>query len=155
MFDVMTVTTASQLNEVPTSELVAAYNRLTGKNTKKFSTRSKGIEQTFRAIAEARKSEKAPKSQRKAKAGQRTGRLTFRDEDERGRAHRIGIEDLNKIYDLKELASGDWIVFAATGVTRGFMLDGVEEIDGARVTQTTIMTSWDKVVRTIETQSPI
>ncbi|MGD2132463.1 MAG: class II fructose-bisphosphatase [Maricaulaceae bacterium] len=87
--------------------------------------------------------------------GQMQGRLHFRNEDEKGRAHRIGIEDLDKIYDLNELASGDWIVFAAAGVTRGFMLDGVEEIDGARVTQTIVMTSWDKVVRTIETQSPI
>jgi fructose-1,6-bisphosphatase II / sedoheptulose-1,7-bisphosphatase len=87
--------------------------------------------------------------------GQMQGRLHFRDADERGRAERIGIEDLDKIYVLDELASGSWIVFAATGVTRGFMLDGVEELDGARVTQTALMTSWDGVVRTVETQAPI
>jgi fructose-1,6-bisphosphatase II / sedoheptulose-1,7-bisphosphatase len=87
--------------------------------------------------------------------GQMQGRLFFRNDEERGRAERIGVTDLDKIYDLNELASGSWIVFAATGVTRGFMLDGVEEIDSARVTQTILMTSWDGAVRTIETQVPM
>jgi len=87
--------------------------------------------------------------------GQMQGRLHFRNDEERARAERIGVDDLSKIYDLTELASGDWIVFAATGVTRGFMLDGVDEVDGARVTQTIVMTSWDGAVRTIETQAPM
>jgi fructose-1,6-bisphosphatase II / sedoheptulose-1,7-bisphosphatase len=87
--------------------------------------------------------------------GQLQGRLVFRNDDERERASRIGVTDFDKIYDLHELASGSWIIFAATGVTRGFMLDGVEEIEGSRVTQTIVMTSWDGAVRTIETQSPI
>jgi fructose-1,6-bisphosphatase II / sedoheptulose-1,7-bisphosphatase len=87
--------------------------------------------------------------------GQMQGRLFFRNEEEKGRAERIGVDDLDKIYDLNELASGSWIVFAATGVTRGFMLDGVEEVDSARVTQTILMTSWDGAVRTIETQVPM
>jgi len=87
--------------------------------------------------------------------GQMQGRLHFRNDDERGRASRIGVEDFDKIYDLSELASGSWTIFAATGVTRGFMLDGVEEADGLRVTQTAVMTSWDSTVRTIENQAPL
>jgi fructose-1,6-bisphosphatase II / sedoheptulose-1,7-bisphosphatase len=87
--------------------------------------------------------------------GQMQGRLVFRNDDERARAQRIGVKDFDKVYDLHELASGSWIIFSATGVTRGFMLDGVEEIDGSRVTQTILMTSWDGAVRTIETQLPL
>jgi fructose-1,6-bisphosphatase II / sedoheptulose-1,7-bisphosphatase len=87
--------------------------------------------------------------------GQLQGRLVFRNDDERSRAARIGVKEFDKIYDLNELASGAWTIFAATGVTRGFMLDGVEELDGTLVTQTVLMTSWDGAVRTIETQTPL
>ncbi len=48
--------------------------------------------------------------------GQFKGRLLFRNDDERARARKWGITDLDYIYDLKELAKGDCI-FAATGVT--------------------------------------
>lgn len=42
--------TRSQLEQLPTKELVALYNKATGKSTKKFASRSKGIEQTLRAL---------------------------------------------------------------------------------------------------------
>ena len=57
--------------------------------------------------------------------GQFNGRLIFRNEDERARARKWGITDLNKIYTRDELAKGDCI-FAATGVTDGSMLKGVK-----------------------------
>jgi fructose-1,6-bisphosphatase II / sedoheptulose-1,7-bisphosphatase len=57
--------------------------------------------------------------------GQFNGRLVFRNEDERARARKWGIEDLNRIYSRDELAKGDCI-FAATGVTDGSMLKGVK-----------------------------
>jgi fructose-1,6-bisphosphatase II / sedoheptulose-1,7-bisphosphatase len=57
--------------------------------------------------------------------GQFNGRLVFRNEDERARARKWGIEDLNRIYKLEDLAKGDCI-FAATGVTSGSLLDGVK-----------------------------
>ena len=50
--------------------------------------------------------------------GQFQGRLLFRNDDERARAAKWGVEDLNRIYQLEELAKGDCI-FAATGVTVG------------------------------------
>ena len=53
--------------------------------------------------------------------GQFQGRLLFRNDDERARAQRIGIQDLHRKYGLLELASGD-VMFAATGVTSGTML---------------------------------
>ncbi|QHL91788.1 class II fructose-bisphosphatase [Sphingomonas changnyeongensis] len=70
--------------------------------------------------------------------GQFKGRLLFRNEDERARARKWGIEDLNKIYDLTELASGDCI-FAATGVTDGSLLDGVKRLKGGRMTTESVV----------------
>jgi len=63
--------------------------------------------------------------------GQFKGRLLFRNDDERARARKWGIEDLDKIYDLEELAKGDCI-FAATGVTSGSLLEGVKRTAMAR-----------------------
>ena len=53
--------------------------------------------------------------------GQMQARLNFKDEAEIKRAKKVGLEDLNKVYDLNELAKGD-VMFAATGVTDGNML---------------------------------
>ncbi|MDP7545681.1 MAG: class II fructose-bisphosphatase, partial [Alphaproteobacteria bacterium] len=61
------------------------------------------------------------------------GRLLFRNDDERGRAAKVGVEDLNRKYEITDLASGD-VIFAATGVTDGNMLQGV------RRTATTLST---------------
>ncbi|HEX2624390.1 MAG TPA: class II fructose-bisphosphatase, partial [Sphingomicrobium sp.] len=55
--------------------------------------------------------------------GQIQGRLVFRNEDERARARRWGIEDLDRVYTLEDMAKGDCI-FAATGVTDGSLLSG-------------------------------
>ena len=57
--------------------------------------------------------------------GQFKGRLLFRNDAERARAHKWGVTDLDKQYDLTELAQGDCI-FAATGVTDGSLLAGVK-----------------------------
>lgn len=65
--------------------------------------------------------------------GQFNGRLLFRNDDERARARKWGIEDLNKIYTRDELAKGDCI-FAATGVTDGSLLKGVKRLRGGLVT---------------------
>ena len=44
------------------------------------------------------------------------GRLLFRNDDEKSRAKRWGITDLNRKYSMTDLAKGD-VMFAATGVT--------------------------------------
>ena len=81
--------------------------------------------------------------------GQFQGRLLFRNDDERARARRIGIQDLNRKYDLLELASGD-VMFAATGVTSGTMLRGVRRFAGGGYTHSMIMRSKSGTVRTVE-----
>jgi fructose-1,6-bisphosphatase II / sedoheptulose-1,7-bisphosphatase len=81
--------------------------------------------------------------------GQFQGRLLFRNDDERGRAHRLGIKDLNRKYSLLELATGD-VMFAATGVTDGSLLRGVRRFAGGASTHSIIMRSKTGTVRKIE-----
>ncbi|HEX7709365.1 MAG TPA: class II fructose-bisphosphatase [Sphingomonadaceae bacterium] len=70
--------------------------------------------------------------------GQFNGRLLFRNEDEKARARKWGIEDLDRIYKLEDLAKGDCI-FAATGVTDGSLLDGVKRLPGNRMTTESVV----------------
>ena len=70
--------------------------------------------------------------------GQMQGRLVFRNDDERARAKKWGITDLDKIYDLTELAKGDCI-FAASGVTDGSLLKGVKKLKSGRITTESVV----------------
>ncbi|WP_350058534.1 class II fructose-bisphosphatase [Nisaea sp.] len=81
--------------------------------------------------------------------GQMQGRLLFRNDDERGRATRLGITDFDRKYGLLDLASGD-VMFAATGVTTGTMLQGVRKFQGGAITHSIIMRSKTGTVRTVE-----
>ena len=83
--------------------------------------------------------------------GQFQGRLLFRNDDERGRARRYGIEDLDRKYSLLDLAHGD-VMFAATGVTDGTMLRGVRRFQGGAATHSMVMRSKSGTVRVIEAQ---
>ncbi|MEP1605541.1 MAG: fructose-bisphosphatase class II, partial [Marinomonas sp.] len=87
--------------------------------------------------------------------GQFNGRLLFRNDDERGRARKWGIEDLDKIYKLEELAKGDCI-FAATGVTAGSLLDGVKRRrNGTMTTDSVVMRASSGTVRWIKGEHKI
>lgn len=77
------------------------------------------------------------------------GRLLFRNDDERGRAAKAGIKDLNRKYEMNDLAHGD-VMFAATGVTNGAMLKGVRRFPGGAETHTVVMRSKSGTVRFIE-----
>ncbi|HSI17695.1 MAG TPA: class II fructose-bisphosphatase [Sphingomonas sp.] len=81
--------------------------------------------------------------------GQFKGRLIFRNEDERARARKWGIEDLDKQYDLTELAKGDCI-FAATGVTDGSLLGGVKRKGGIMTTSSVVMRASSGTVRWVK-----
>ena len=80
--------------------------------------------------------------------GQMQGRLVFRNEEEKARAHRIGVTDLNKKYAMEEMASGD-VMFAATGVTSGSMLSGVRREGHIVTTHSIVMRSSTQTVRWI------
>lgn len=82
--------------------------------------------------------------------GQFNGRLVFRNEDEKARARKWGIDDLDRIYKLGDLAKGDCI-FAATGVTSGSLLEGVKrKRDGIMTTESVVMRASSGTVRWIK-----
>ena len=90
----------------------------------------------------------------KCVGGHFQGRLLFRNDDERARAARTGVTDFDRKYDLHELVSKD-AVFAATGVTKGAMLDGVQMGNGFVTTHTLVMDSSTRTVRRIRTTRPL
>ncbi|HEX3667346.1 MAG TPA: class II fructose-bisphosphatase [Rhizomicrobium sp.] len=81
--------------------------------------------------------------------GQIQTRLVFRNDEERSRATRIGITDFQRKYTLTDLASGD-VVFAATGVTDGSMLDGVRRNGDFITTSSILMRSGTRTVRWVK-----
>ncbi|MDX1711862.1 MAG: class II fructose-bisphosphatase [Rhodovibrionaceae bacterium] len=81
--------------------------------------------------------------------GQMQGRLLFRNDDERSRANKWGINDLDLKYGLHDLANGD-VMFAATGVTDGAMLKGVRRFHEGGRTHSMVMRSKTGTVRLIE-----
>jgi fructose-1,6-bisphosphatase II / sedoheptulose-1,7-bisphosphatase len=83
--------------------------------------------------------------------GQMQGRLVFRNDDEVGRAHGWGIEDLNRIYHLEDMAKGDCI-FAATGVTDGALLKGVHRRKACVTTESLVMRASSGTIRRVSTE---
>jgi fructose-1,6-bisphosphatase II / sedoheptulose-1,7-bisphosphatase len=81
--------------------------------------------------------------------GHMQGRLLFRNDGERGRAKRMGVTDFNRKYGLLDLAHGD-VMFAATGVTNGTMLQGVRRFHGGAETHSMVMRSQSGTVRVIQ-----
>ena len=83
--------------------------------------------------------------------GQLQGRLVFRNDDEIARARRWGIEDLERVYTLKDMAKGDCI-FAATGVTDGSLLKGVHRGRGCVTTESIVMRASTGTIRRVSTE---
>jgi fructose-1,6-bisphosphatase II / sedoheptulose-1,7-bisphosphatase len=83
--------------------------------------------------------------------GQIQGRLLFRNEDEIARARRWGIEDLDRIYSLEDMAKGDCI-FAATGVTDGSLLAGVHRRKHCITTESIVMRASSGTVRRVSAE---
>ena len=80
--------------------------------------------------------------------GQIPGRLLFRNDDEVARARRWGIDDLDRVYALEDMAKGDCI-FAATGVTDGSLLDGVHRGKNCITTESIVMRASSGTVRRV------
>ena len=81
--------------------------------------------------------------------GQFQGRLVFRNDDERARAAKWGVEDLDRIYHLTDLAKGD-VIFAATGVTDGTLLEGVKRLGTKMTTESVVMRASSGTVRWVK-----
>lgn len=86
----------------------------------------------------------------KCVGGQFQGRLLFRNDDEKARARKWGVSDLDRIYKLDDLVKGD-AIFAATGVTDGSLLDGVKRrANGCMTTESVVMRASSGTVRWVK-----
>ena len=90
----------------------------------------------------------------KCMGGQMWGRLMFRNDDERGRAAKAGITDLNRIYSRDEMVTAD-VIFSATGVTNGSLVAGLKREPGFIETETILMRSKTGSVRRMIYRNPI
>ena len=90
----------------------------------------------------------------KCMGGQMWGKLLFRTDDERDRARRAGITDLNRIYGRDDLVTAD-VIFAATGVTQGSILKGIQQEPGWITSETILMRSKTGSVRRMTYRSPV
>jgi fructose-1,6-bisphosphatase II len=79
------------------------------------------------------------------------GVLKPRNDDEAARAGRMGIADINHVFSIDELASGD-VMFAATGVTDGFLLRGVRYLGDGAETHSVVMRARSGTVRFIRSR---
>ncbi len=82
--------------------------------------------------------------------GQIQGRLMPMKDEERIRAEKMGITDINKKFRMEDMACAD-VVFSATGVTDGSLLDGVRFRGDFAETETVVMRSKTGTVRRIKT----
>ncbi|MCU0854729.1 MAG: class II fructose-bisphosphatase [Rhodobacteraceae bacterium] len=89
----------------------------------------------------------------KCMGGQIFGRLLFRNDDERGRAKKAGITNLDRVYTRDDMVTGD-VIFAATGVTDGSLLPGIKREIGWLQAETILMRSKTGSVRRMKYRNP-
>ena len=77
----------------------------------------------------------------KCLGGNIQGILHFKTEEQKERARKMGVKDFNKVYSMEEMTGGDDVVFCATGVTSGDLLQGVELKDDNIITHSLFMRS--------------
>ncbi len=90
----------------------------------------------------------------KCMGGQFFGKLLFRNEDERSRARKAGITNFDRVYTRDDLVRGE-VIFAATGVTSGSLLQGIRREPGWVTMETILMRSKTGSVRRIEYRTPV
>jgi fructose-1,6-bisphosphatase II / sedoheptulose-1,7-bisphosphatase len=90
----------------------------------------------------------------KCMGGQFFGKLLFRNDEERGRARKAGIQNFDRVYSRDDLVKGD-VIFAATGVTNGSLLRGIRREPGWVTMETMLMRSKTGSVRRIEYRTPV
>ena len=83
--------------------------------------------------------------------GEIQARLTPLDEGQKERAAKLDIRDFDRVYQTNDLAPGDQILFASTGVTDGKLLRGVRFFGGGHRTQTLFMSLQQKIIRFVDT----
>jgi len=87
----------------------------------------------------------------RCRGGDFIGKLIYKNDEERARATRMGIKDLNKIFGIHELAKGN-VMFCATGVTQGTFLNGIRMFKGGAHSHSVVMRSETGTIRYIQTE---
>lgn len=90
----------------------------------------------------------------KCMGGQMYGRLLFHNADEKTRAAKAGITDLDRVYTRDEMVTND-VIFAATGVTDGSIVSGIKREVGYITTETILMRSKTRSVRRMIYRNPV
>ncbi|PKR77726.1 fructose-bisphosphatase class II [Halalkalibacillus sediminis] len=83
----------------------------------------------------------------KCLGGEIQGRLAPKTDEEVERCHKMGIQDVNKVLMMSDLVSGDDAIFAASGITDGELLKGVQFKGAKATTQTLVMRAKSGTVR--------
>jgi fructose-1,6-bisphosphatase II len=83
--------------------------------------------------------------------GEIQARFRYRNDEERERGRKMGHGDETRVYHTEDLASGENLVFAATGVTSGDLLEGVRFFGGGARTHSLVMAYQTKTVRFVDT----
>jgi fructose-1,6-bisphosphatase II / sedoheptulose-1,7-bisphosphatase len=83
--------------------------------------------------------------------GEIFARLVVRDDEDERRCKAMGITDVSRVYTSRDLASGDSVIFAATGVTDGALMRGVRFFGEGTRTSSLVMQSDPPRVRFIDT----
>ncbi|MGX4601515.1 class II fructose-bisphosphatase [Faecalimicrobium sp. JNUCC 81] len=89
----------------------------------------------------------------KCMGGDMQGQIYPLSEQERVRCHEMGYsdEDLEKVLDIDDLAKGDNLFFAATGITEGDLLEGVKHVGGNKAkTQSVVMRAKTGTIRFVD-----
>jgi fructose-1,6-bisphosphatase II len=86
----------------------------------------------------------------KCLGGEIQGRLKFRNDDEKERAGKMGIKDMNQKFMMNDLVKSDEAMFAATGVTDGTILKGVSFLSHGAKTHSIVMRARTRTIRFIE-----
>ena len=86
----------------------------------------------------------------KCLGGEIQGRLKFRNDNEKERAKKMGITDFERKYMINDLCKSDEAMFAATGVTDGTILRGVQFLSHGAKTHSIVMRAKTKTIRLIE-----
>jgi fructose-1,6-bisphosphatase II / sedoheptulose-1,7-bisphosphatase len=83
--------------------------------------------------------------------GQIQGRLQLNTGEKRNRAEKLGLTDPERIYRLSDMVRGE-VIFAASGVTDGNLLDGVRFYASRTVTHSLVMDSRNGTIRDMRTR---
>ncbi len=90
----------------------------------------------------------------KCMGGQIYGKLLFRNDDEKARAKKAGITNLDRVYTRDDMVTKD-VIFAATGVTDGSILAGIKREPGFLTAETILMRSKTGSVRRMTYRNPV